>query len=135
VPPKVLKVLIGLAVAGIAVWAWFGQTRWSGHVSDAAGKPVEGVTVLMINGMKVAGITATEADGSFSFAVGVRPDPALRIMFCKVMYEPSPLFARTAASAAPTLKGGKYTIELAKPDYKDPGVEKIESILPPECQQ
>ena len=81
---------MGLAVLAFVAFMWFRQTRWSGTVIDAAGKPIEGVTVLLINGQKVADITATEADGSYSLVVGMKPDPALRLMFCKVMYEASP---------------------------------------------
>ena len=119
---------MGLAVLAFVAFMWFRQTRWSGTVIDAAGKPIEGVTVLLINGQKVADITATEADGSYSLVVGMKPDPALRLMFCKVMYEASPLFARASD------KPKKYTLELARPDTVDPGVEKILAILPPECR-
>jgi len=44
------------------------------------------------------------------------------------MYEASPLFARASD------KPKKYTLELARPDTVDPGVEKILAILPPECR-
>ena len=124
--PRTRKIVVGVVVVALGVWLWLGQTRWSGKVNDAAGKPVEGVTVLMMSGAKVADITATDATGSFSFVVGTKKDPALRLVLCKVMYEPSALIPRTQT--------GPFTIELAKPDFDNPGIAEIKAGLPSECQ-
>lgn len=113
-------------VVGTAIWLWMSQTRWSGKVQDAAGKPIEGVTVLLVNGPKVAGITATEADGTFSLVVGAKKDPALRLLMCKMMYEPSAFIPR--GQSAP------FKLDLAKTDVEDPALTAIKAGLPPECQ-
>ena len=132
-PKKIRNILIGLALVLLVVWGYFRNTHWSGLVIDAAGKPIEGVTALMVNGPKVVDITATDSDGKFSFKVGMKADPALRVVLCKVMYEPSPLIARATGSEGGK-KPGTFTLALAKPDTIDPGVEKIVAGLPPECQ-
>lgn len=129
-PPKVLKMLVGVAVGALGIWLWMGQSRWTGLVKDSAGKPVEGVTVLMMKGSTVADISATESDGTFSFKIDMRADPTLRILFCKMMYEPTGLYPRT-----PAPKSGAFTIEPAKPDSINPAIETFVATLPPECQQ
>ena len=125
-PKLIRQLLISVAVLALAVWLWMGQTRWSGMVVDTAGKPVEGATVLLVNGPKVVQITSTESDGSFSVVVGARKDPALRLIMCKMMYEPSALIPRG--------KSGPFTLDLAKPDIEDPALTAIKAGLPPECQ-